>query len=164
MSKFSLKSLTEGNALVYITPFLVVSALFNIFDPNPAKHQFGQLEVLGAFILAGYYLWIQIAAVYDEQKIGKKRIEAVICMVVGIFSAMILMAPLLTWQYVALYRASRRGDYIKPIAIVIVTLWVATGVFFYGTAKFTMDKMNASQTGLQESSMPTPSSLPQVTQ
>jgi hypothetical protein len=155
MSNFSLKSFTEGNALVYIAPFVTIISLFHIFDMNPAQHKLGQMELFGVFILLGYYLWTQLDEVYDITKLGKKRIEAIVCIVVGIFSALTLMAPLLTWQYVAFYRASNTRSYLKPVTIAILTLWAATAIFFYGTAKFTMDKMNASATGIQESSMPT---------
>lgn len=153
MSNFSIKSFIEGNALVYIAPFVTALSLFHIFDMNPAQHKLGQMELLSVFIILAYYLWAQLDEVYDITKLNKKRIENIACIVVGTLSAMALMAPLLTWQYIALYRSSNNPSYLKPVTIAVLTLWAATAVFFYGSAKYSMDKMNASME-LQESSMP----------
>lgn len=144
-STFSLKSLIEGHRLIYIAPILAISSLFHIFDSIPAKHQFGQLEILGAFIVTGYYLWVQISNIYAPQLIGRKRIELVVCAVVGIFSALLLFAPLMTWQYITLYYASDRSKYTKPISIALLTLWMGTFIFFYGTYSFNLNKLQQLQ-------------------
>lgn len=153
---FSFKSFFGGNAPVYIAPILVAGSLLHIFDMTPQKHQFGQLEIIGAFALICYYLWQQMAIVYPYEKLGKKRLEAVISIVIGIFSGFLLFAPLLSWQYITLYLSSDRLRTTKPIAIAMLTLWIGLGIFFYGTFTYTQNKMNAATSAMPQSSFPTP--------
>ncbi len=153
-NKFSFKSLSEDARLIYVAPILVIAALLHIFSPIPAQHQFGQMEIFGAFITIGYYLWVHIANVYPAKTMGKKRIEMVVCIVAGIFSALLLFAPLFTWQYIMLYRASNRAAYTKPVLIAIITLWAASLVFFYGSYSFNANRLQQLQQTSLESSMP----------
>lgn len=152
---FSFKSFLEGNAPVYISPVLVAGSLLHIFDMTPQKHQFGQLEIIGAFALICYYLWQQSAIVYPYEKLGKKRLEIIISIVIGIFSAFLFFGPLLSWQYVTLYLSSDKSRTTKPIAVAMLTLWIGLGVFFYGTMTYTQNKMNAATSAMPVSSFPT---------
>ena len=154
--KFSLTSLLENDKIIYAAPLLLFASLFHIFSSAPATHNFGQIEVLASIIAVGYYLWNTIAAVYPPEKIGKKRIEAVACIVASIFFALLPLAPLMTWQFINLYRASNRFSYNKQIIIAIVTVWLGIGVLFYSSLKLIMDKQSAMTTEATESSMPTP--------
>lgn len=147
-SSFSLTSLTQGDRLIYIAPILVVASLLHIFDVAPAAHQFGQLEILGGFLIIGYYLWEQIAVTYPHEKIWKKRIEASVCGVIGVFSALLLFAPLMTWQYVALHFHGERARLFKPVMIAILTLWIGSGIFFYSSIRLSMDRAAATQSSL----------------
>jgi hypothetical protein len=157
---FSLKSFIDGPHIIYIAPLLVAGSLLNIFSPLSSKHQFGQLEILGAFVIIGYYLWAHLGIIHDINKIGKKRIEFAICATVSIFSALVLFAPLITWQYISLYRAvPQRKPYIQPILTAIITLWIGSAIFFYGSYKYSLDKLNAAQSNLPTSSMPTPEGM-----
>ena len=154
---FSFKSFLEGNSTIYIAPVLLAGSLLHIFDLAPQKHQFGQLEVIGAFILVGYYLWQQIANIYPQEKINKKRIEAVICIVIGVFSALLLLAPLLSWQYIELFRASsNRPAIARQVMIALLTLWAGIGIFLYGTYTVSLERMNAGTSSMPTSSFPTP--------
>lgn len=154
MANFSLKSLTEGNTLIYATPLLVLMSLFHIFDPNPVKHQLGQIETIAALIICGYVLWTQYTTVFSAEKLMRKRIEFSVCAIVGLITALLLYAPLMTWQFVTVYLASDRQSLNKPILMSVLALWLASGVFFYGSLKYNMDRMSAAQSGLQQSSMP----------
>lgn len=151
----SLTSLTQGDRLIYIAPILVATSLLHIFDAAPAAHQFGQLEILGSFLLIGYYLWNQIAVTYPHEKIWKKRMEASVCGVIGVFSALLLLAPLLTWQYVTLHFHGDRTRLFKPVMIAILTLWIGTGIFFYSAIRISMDHAAATQSSLPPQQGPT---------
>lgn len=155
-NKFSLKSLTDPDTVILVAPILVVAATFHIFDASELTHKIGQMEILAAVLACCYYLWKKIEAVYLPAVIGKKRIEAVVCVVIGIFTAMVLMPPLLSWQYFNLYRASNRISLNKPILIAVVSLWVGIGILYTSSfliAKAQVEAM-ANNTVSQESSMP----------
>lgn len=160
MANFSsFKSFFDGNAPVYIAPLLLGGSLLHIFDLAPQKHQFGQLEVIGALILVCYYLWQQIGTIYPQEKLGKKRIEAVVCIVIGIFSGLLLFAPLLSWQYIALYSATAATDrpaLFKPLMAALLTIWAGIGIFLYSTYTVSIERLNAGATSVPTSSFPTP--------
>lgn len=155
-NKFSLKSMTDPDTLILVAPLLVVVSTFHIFDANDLMHKFGQIEILAAIFICCYFLWEKIAVVYPTNIMGKKRIEAVVCVVIGIFTALVLMPPLLTWQYFNLYRASDKTSLQKPVLIAIASIWIGCAVLFtssYLIAKAQVEAMANSPTS-QESSMP----------
>lgn len=155
-NKFSLKSLTDPDALILVAPILVVASTFHIFDESDLTHKIGQMEILAAVFVCCYYLWKKIEVVYPSAIIGKKRIESVVCVVIGIFTAMVLMPPLLSWQYFNLYSASDRISLNKPILIAVVSLWVGIGILYTSSfliAKAQVEAM-ANNALSQESSMP----------
>jgi len=154
--KFSLTSLLENDKIIYAAPLLLCASLFHIFSTAGATHSFGQIEVLASMIAIGYYLWNTIAVIYPPEKIGKKRIEAVACMVGSIFLALLPLAPLMTWQFINLYRTSNRFSHTKQIIIAIVTIWLGVSVLYYSSIKLIMDRQSAMSTEATESSMPTP--------
>lgn len=154
MAKFQFKSLLDTDKVIYAAPLLTLASFFHIFSRTPATHSFGQIEVLAAMVVVGYYLWEKIAAIYPLEKIGKKRIEAVVCVVVSIFLALIPLAPLMTWQYFNLYRASDRYSYNKQIIIAIATIWVSIITMYSSSYVLMAERMASANQGLPESSMP----------
>lgn len=157
-NKFSLKSLLDSDKIIYVAPILVFASFFHIFSRNEATHSFGQIEILAALILVGYYLWDKIAAVYPHEKLGKKRIEAIICIVISIFLALIPLAPLMTWQYYNLYKTSDRYSYTKQVIAALATVWIGVGVMYYSSYTLLAEKMAAQTASVPESSYvaPTP--------
>jgi|GEM_PF-6964777 len=153
-NRFSLKSLLDSDGIIYVAPILILMSLLHVFDTHDLTRRIGQMEILASIITVCYYLWDKIAYVYEPEKIGKKRIEAVVCAVVGLFSALVLIAPLMTWQFFNLYRTSDRFAYTKPILIAVLSLWIGCGVLFYSSAKVAMERVNAGNSGMPESSMP----------
>ena len=145
ISRFSFKSLFEAQNIIYAAPLLVIASLFHIFDTIPGKHQFGQLEILAAFIITGYYMWVEIPNIYQPLHIKKNRIELIICAVIGMLSALTLFAPLMTWQYIKLYRSSNIHQYLMPISIAIITLWMGVFVYFYASYTFNKNIMDQLQ-------------------
>jgi len=156
MAKFQFKTLLDTDKVIYAAPLLTFASFFHIFSRTPATHSFGQIEVLAAMVVIGYYLWEKIAAIYPHEKIGKKRIEAVICIVVSIFLALLPLAPLMTWQYINLYRASDRYSHKKQIFIAIATIWLSVITFYSSSYILTAERMAAANQAMPESSMPTP--------
>jgi hypothetical protein len=154
--KFSLSSFLDTDKIIYIAPILLALSCLHIFSAVAATHSLGQIEVIAAIIVTGYYLWEKIAVIYPSEKMGKKRIEAVACIVISLFLALIPLAPLMTWQYYNLYRASDRQSYSKQILIAVVTIWVGIGIFFGSAIQHTMNIQNATNAALQESAMPSP--------
>ncbi len=155
-NKFNLKSLMDADSIVLITPILIVVSTFHIFDTGAFTHKFGQIEILAAIAICCYYLCDKIAVVYPAAIIRKKRIEAITCIAIGIFTALVFMAPLMTWQYFNLYRSSDRITLTKPILIAVASLWIGCAIFFsssYLVAKAKVEA-TANNTGFQESSMP----------
>ena len=153
-NKFSLKSLTDPDTLILVAPILVVVSTFHIFDSNDITHKFGQIEILASIFICCYYLWDKIAVVYPAENIGKKRLEAVVCIVIGIFTAMVLIPPLLSWQYFNLYRASDRTSLKKPILIAIASMWIGCAVLFTSSFILAKAQIEAAKSLGQESSMP----------
>jgi hypothetical protein len=154
--KFSLKSLTDPDTAILVAPILVVASTFHIFDASDLTHKIGQMEILAAILVCCYYLWKKIEVVYPAALTGKKKIEAVVCVVIGIFTAMVLMPPLLSWQYFNLYRSSDRISLNKPILIAVVSLWVGIGILYTSSfliAKAQVEAM-ANNPVSQESSIP----------
>ena len=155
-NKFSIKSMTDPDTLILVAPVLVVVSTFHIFDASDLMHKFGQIEILAAILICCYFLWEKIAVVYPADIIGKKRTEAVICVVIGIFTALVLIPPLLSWQYFNLYRASDKVSLQKPVLIALASMWLGCAILFTSSfliAKAQVEAM-ANNASAQESSMP----------
>lgn len=155
-SRLSIKSILDPDNIVFIAPILVIASFFHVFSHNAGTHSFGQIEILAALILVGYYLWDKIAAVYPLEKIWKKRIEAAVCVVVSIFLALVPFAPLMTWQYYNLYKNSDRYSFNKQILAAIITAWLGVGVLFYSSYTLLADRMAAQNASVPESSYVAP--------
>jgi hypothetical protein len=153
-NKFSLKSLTDADTVVFVAPILVVVSTFHIFDANDFTHKFGQIEILASIMIVCYYLWEKIAVVYPAELMGRKRIEAVVCMVIGIFTALTLIAPLLSWQFFNLYRSSDKSTLTKPILISVASIWIGCAVMFTSSFMLAKAQVEAAQSLTQESTMP----------
>jgi hypothetical protein len=153
-NKLSFKSLTDADTLIFVAPILVVVSTFHIFDSNDFTHKFGQIEIMASILICCYYLWEKIALVYSAEFISKKRIEAVVCIVIGIFTALLLIPPLLSWQYFNLYRASDRTTLSKPILIAVASLWIGCAVLFTSSFMIAKAQVEAAKSLGQESSMP----------
>jgi hypothetical protein len=156
-NKFSIKSLLDTDKIIYIAPILVFASFFHIFSREAATHGFGQIEILASLIVVGYYLWDKIATIYPHEKIWKKRIEAIVCIVASIFFALIPLAPLMTWQYYNLYKHSDRYSYSTQIIAAIATVWIGVSVMYYSSYMLLSERMAAANSGMPQSSMPTPS-------
>lgn len=158
MSKFSIKSLLDTDKIIYAAPILVVVSFFHIFSRDEATHSFGQIEVLVALIVVGYYLWDKIAVIYPPEKIWKKRTEAIICMVASIFLALIPFPPLMTWQYYNLYKYSNRYSHNTQIISAIATVWMGIAVMYYSTYTLLAERMAVQNAAATESSYMAPTS------
>ncbi len=157
-AKYSLKNITDADNIIYIAPLLVISSFFYIFENGNNAHEFGQLEILGAIIICCYYLWDKIAVVYPPAMVGKRRIEEIVCIVIGLFSALIFLPPLMTWEFINLYRASDRFSFNKGIIISILTLWIGCGTLYYSSYKLAIERYHAanfSQSSFRSSDTPT---------
>lgn len=154
--KISFVSLMDTDKIVFVAPILVFASFFHIFSLVPATRGLGKIEVLFAFIIIAFYLWDRIALVYTADKIGKKRIEAIACAIGSVLLLFIPFAPLMTWQYYNLYRASDCYSFNKQIIAAIVTVWIGTGVFYGSFYTLVAAQSTAQETGMQESSMPSP--------
>lgn len=141
--KFSIKSLLGSDYIIYIAPILTIASLFHVFSRVPATHSFGQIEIFAALILVGYYLWDKIASVYPHERIGKKRIEAIVCVVVSIFLALVPFPLLMTWQYYNLYNNSDRYSLNKQILAAIITAWLGVGAMYYSSYVLLAERMTA---------------------
>lgn len=155
-SKLSLTSIFDTDKIIYVAPILVFVSFFHVFSHNAGTHSFGQIEILAALILIGYYLWDKIAIVYPLEKIWKKRIEAVVCVVVSIFLALVPFAPLMTWQYYNLYKNSNRYSLNKQIMTAIITAWLGVCVMYYSTYTNLAENMAAQNASVPESSYVAP--------
>ena len=156
-NKFSLGRLFDINKIIYVAPILLFASLFHIFSHVNATHNFGQIEVFAALIIVGYDLWNKIALIYPLQKMGKKRIEAVVCFVVSIFVAMIPFPFLMSWQYYNLYQESDRYTYSKQITLAVLSVWIGVGILFYSSYILLADRMAAKTATVPESSYVAPS-------
>lgn len=154
--KFSIKSLIDTDYIIYVAPILTIVSLLNVFNHDPTKHSFGQIEIFAALIIVGYYLWDKIAVIYPHELIGKKRLQEMACVVVGIFSALVLFAPLMTWQYYNLYKASDRYSYNKQILAAIFTAWFAIAAMYYSSYVKLSERMAAQNAPAAESSYVAP--------
>jgi hypothetical protein len=155
-NKFSMKSMTDVDTIIYVAPMLVAVSLFHIFSSHPSTRFFGQIEIFAAMGIIAYYLWVKIPTVYDFLKITRKRIEAMACFGVGLLSALLLMPPLLTWQLLALLKNSPdKLTMQRPVLIAVVTVWAGCGLMIYGSVKATEAKMQAAAEASADSSMPT---------
>ena len=153
----SIKSILDTDKIIFVAPILVVVSCFHVFSHNESTHSFGQIEILAALILVGYYLWDKIAVIYAPEIIWKKRIEAVACIVASIFMALIPFAPLMTWQYYNLYKKSDRYSLNKQIVTAIITAWLGVGFMYYSTYTNLAARMTAQQnTAAPESSYVAP--------
>lgn len=155
-NKFSIKSLMDTDKIIYVAPILVFASFFHVFSRDAATHGFGQIEILAALIVASYYLWDKTAVIYPHEKIWKKRIESIICVVISIFLALVPFAPLMTWQYYNLYKNSDRYSYTRQIMTAVVTIWIGVGAMYYSSYSLLAEQMAAANTATPESSMPSP--------
>lgn len=142
-NKFSIKSALDMDKLIYTAPVLVFASFFHIFSSDAGTHNFGQIEVLAALIVVGYYLWDKIAVIYSPDKLWKKRTEEIVCVVVSIFLALVPFAPLMTWQYYNLYKNSDRYSLNKQIIAAILTAWVGVGTMYYSSYVLLAENMTA---------------------
>ncbi len=156
MAKLSLKSLLDTDRIIYIAPILVFVSLFHVFSHHAATHNLGQIEILASLIVVGYYLWDKIAIIYPHDKIWKKRIEAVVCVVISIFTALVPFAPLMTWQYYNLYKNSDRYSLNKQIIAAIITVWVGVGALYYSSYLLLAERVAAQNSSVAESSYVAP--------
>ena len=148
------KFLTEK--IIYVAPILVFASFFHVFSRDEATHNFGQIEILAALIIVGYYLWDKIAIIYPYERIWKKRIEAVVCIVASIFLALVPLAPLMTWQYYNLYNNSDRYSYTKQIITAIATVWIGVGAMYYSSYILLAERMAAQSASAPESTYVAP--------
>ena len=153
-NKLSFKSLTDADTVVFVAPILVVVSTFHIFDASDFTHKFGQIEIHASIMIVCYYLSEKIPVVYPAELMGRKRIEAVVCMVIGIFTALTLIAPLLSWQFFNLYRSSDRKTLTKPILISVASIWIGCAVMFTSSFMLAKAQVEAAQSLTQESTMP----------
>ena len=156
MSKFSsLKSLTEGDTLIYIAPAVLAMSLLHVFSASPITHKLGQIEVIMALGLVAFYIWQNIPSVYELPYQGKKKMELAVCCVVGVMTALLAYAPLLTWQIFGFYRASgNHPAYHKPLLTALLTLWIGTALFYAGSFSYSKARMQSAETISTESVMP----------
>jgi hypothetical protein len=153
-SKLSIKSIFDTDKIIYIAPILVLVSFFHVFSYNTSTHRFGIIEILFALIFIGYYLWEMIAVIYAPEIIWKKRIEAVICIAIGIL--LVPFPPLMTWQYYNLYKNSDRYSFNKQIIAAIITAWLGISALFYSSYTHFAERMAAQNASVPESSYVAP--------
>lgn len=140
-TRFSPRNLLHTDRLIYISPILLFVSLFHIFSAEDATRSFGKLEIMGALAIIAYYLWDKIPEIYGAEKTNKKRIEAVICIVVSILLALLPFPPLMTWQFYNLYKATDQYSYTRPIVTAVLSSWVAVILLFAGAYNAMSDRM-----------------------
>ncbi len=144
MAKFSLKSFMNTD-IIYIAPVLVLASFIHVFSKDAGTHNFGQIEIYCALGLVTYYLWDKIAAVYSPEKILAKRIEGMVCAVVGMLLLFLPFPPLMTWQYYNLYKNSDRLSLNKQILAAVITLWLGVGTIYGSFYLIHADQIAATQ-------------------
>lgn len=152
--KSTIKSFTNSDGIIYVAPILLVASLLHIFSAEPVTHKFGQLEIMGALIIISYYIWDVTPKAYAMTQIRSKQIELIICYALSVISALVLMPPLLTWQYFNLYRATTDRNHIRNILIAVISLWVGVGILFTSALSTAKQKMEMANNPVQESVMP----------